>query len=334
MVNQHPEPETAVFLAELAVGDPSAFDELTIDERRAGLEAMFLAAAPVAPKIQQGTITIPARDGRQITGLTFYPGGAEHSSSAEHPRSAEPSGGTAVLPVLFLIQGGGWALSGAAPYAPLAALLATELQRLVVVVDFRLAPEHKFPCGLEDCMDAYGWLQENAGLIGGDSGNIAVFGDSAGGNLAGALSLSCEEQGLKKPTALVLVYPMIDVQPGSANVYPSRQEYGGGGYLLTEASIMSSAADYVRSLDLLAHPMVSLVQQADLTHFPRTIIITAGMDPLRDEGKVFADRLRNAGVDVTYKVYDGTIHGFLSLFHRLSVAYEAVSFLQKALSKA
>ncbi|WP_286828611.1 MULTISPECIES: alpha/beta hydrolase [Kordiimonas] len=307
--------DTQQLLAELAAAEGPSFDDMTVPERRLGLEAMFLETGAQAPTVAVREFQLPSRQGVPIHGLALQPDG-----EADAP-----------LPVLFMMQGGGWALSGARPYVPLGALLANALGRLVVLVDFRLAPEHKFPAGLDDCTDTYAWLRENAGQLGGDPDNIALFGDSAGGNLAAAVALRCARAGERLPEALVLAYPMIDVRIGADRRYPSRQMYGGGDYFLTEASVQAATLDYLEFEGLRDHPLVSLAGNPDLAKLPKTVLVLPGLDPLRDEGLAFADRLEAEGVEVHCRVFEGTIHAFLSLFHRIAMARDAVAFIRSRL---
>ncbi len=307
------DPDTEEVLAEFAAAEGPSFDEMSISEKRQGLEALLLDAEAHAPEVTVTDITVPVRGGRAISGLALHPGG-------DGP-----------LPVLFLVQGGGWSLSAAKPYLPLGALLAKELRRLVVIVDFRLAPEHKFPAGLEDCIDTYQWLRGEAQSLGGDPADIALFGDSAGGNLAAAVALVCATEGQVLPNALVLAYPMIDVRGGAPARYPSRTVFGGGDFFLTEASIQSAVDYYLADDSLRGHPLVSLAENPNLGRLPKTILILPGLDPLRDEALAFARQLGDQGVNVHVRVFEGTIHAFLSFFHRIGLAHEAVAKIKSLL---
>lgn len=307
------DPDTEQVLAEFAAADGPSFDEMSISEKREGLEALLLAAEAHAPAARVTDITVPVRGGRAISGVAMHPGG-------DRP-----------LPVMFMIQGGGWSLSAAKPYLPLGALLAKELGRLVIIVDFRLAPEHRFPAGLEDCTDTYLWLRENAESLGGDASRIALFGDSAGGNLAAAVALVCATEGEVLPEALVLAYPMIDVRGDAPERYPSRTAFGGGDFFLTEASIQSAVDYYLADDGLRGHPLVSLPENPNLRLLPKTFLILPGLDPLRDEALAFARQLGNQGVDVHVRVFEGTIHAFLSFFHRIGLAHEAVAKIKSLL---
>ncbi|MCJ9428021.1 alpha/beta hydrolase [Kordiimonas marina] len=301
------DPETRVFLDQLNSADGPEFDSLTVAEKRAGLDAFFADAAPSAPKADVVDIDIPVRAGRTVSASVFSLPGKE-----------------ARLPVLFLIQGGGWALAGRAAYGPLARLLADRLGRVVVVADFRLAPEHPFPAGLEDCIDVYKWVRAHAGEIGGDAERIALMGDSAGGNLAAALCLSDEVSAAERPEALVLAYPMTDIRPDAA-CYASRRELGGGDYFLTTGSIDWSAEVYTAGGTNSGHPLVSVICNDQLGRLPLTLVLTAGLDPLKDEGRIFCLRAVAGGANAVHREYAGTIHGFLSFFHVLPVAYEALA---------
>lgn len=313
MVSPSMDRDTEALLSEFASASGPAFDDLSVDDKRAALDVLLGEATPYVPNVDMQDISIPSRSGDVITGFACRTPGEEP------------------LPILFLIQGGGWSFARSNGYRPLAALLAKELQRLVVCVDFRLAPEHKFPAGLDDCMDVYLWLRFHGTSLGGRPDSITLMGDSAGGNIAGALALQCVEEQHVIPEALVLVYPMTDVSEGAEKRYRSRWSFGDGSKFLTEASIEWAAGSYTSSKAQRDDPLVSLVHHDHISSLPPTTIIVAGMDPLRDEGEYFASLLKDAGVDVACRNYENTIHGFLSFFHKIRLAHKAIQYIGRRL---
>jgi acetyl esterase len=180
--------------------------------------------------------------------------------------------------------------------------------RSLVAVDYRLAPEHKFPAAVEDCLAAYRWLRAHGGDIGADPARVAVAGDSAGGNLSAVVSQLAASGGTAGPTCQVLIYPAVDFSLDTA----SHRELADG-HVIPRDRILWYTEQYLRSeadkSDLRASPL----RAASLAGQPPALIVTAGFDPLRDEGRAYGDRLREAGVDVVDREYPGQIHAFVSL---------------------
>jgi acetyl esterase len=178
---------------------------------------------------------------------------------------------------------------------------------VVVAVDYRLAPEHKFPAAIDDALTAFRWVAEHAAEIGVDPARIAVAGDSAGGNLSAVVAqqTAAEEHA---PCFQVLLYPVTDLSEDSASY-----EAFADGYLLTRAG-MHWFRDHYLSVDAeRADPRASPLRAHDLHGVAPAFIATAGFDVLRDEGRAYARKLADAGVPVSYRCYDSTIHGFFSL---------------------
>jgi acetyl esterase len=179
---------------------------------------------------------------------------------------------------------------------------------MVVASDYRLAPEHPFPAAVDDCFAAYRWLRAHAGELGGDPGRVAVAGDSAGGNLSAVVSQEAARAGLPVPTCQVLIYPAVDFALDT----PSHEELAEG-HIIPRERILWYAERYVPGeadrMDVRAAP----IRVKDLKGQPPALIITAGFDPLRDEGHAYAERLRAEGVEVLYHEYPGQIHAFVSL---------------------
>ena len=210
--------------------------------------------------------------------------------------------------VVAYFHGGGWVQGDLETHHGLCARLAQRARALVVSVDYRLAPEHKFPAAVEDCMAAYRWLRARAGELGGDPARVAVAGDSAGGNLSAVVSQLAARAGEPVPTCQVLIYPAVDFALDT----PSHRELAEG-HVIPRERILWYTEQYLRGdadrTDLRASPL----RATDLRGQPPTLVITGGFDPLRDEGLAYADRLRAAGVDVVYREYPGQIHAFVSL---------------------
>src|SRR6266851_5698486 len=223
---------------------------------------------------------------------------------------------TSLRPVVAYFHGGGWVQGDLETHHGLCARLALRSGALVVAVDYRLAPEHKFPAAVEDCLAGYRWLRAHAGELGGNPARVGLAGDSAGGNLSAVVSQLSARAGLDTPSHREL--EDAHVIPRDRILWYMEQ------YLRGEADRM----------DLRAAPL----RASDLAGQPPTLVITAGFDPLRDEGLAYADRLRAAGVDVVYHEYPGQIHAFVSLTKAipqgLACTMEIGDYLRQQLSQA
>ena len=244
--------------------------------------------APALPRIENVTIPGPA-------------GGIPARVYAAHPMGAS-------LPVVMYMHGGGWVQGDLETHHGLCARLAERAGALVAAVDYRLAPEHKFPAAVEDCLAAYRWLRARGGDIGADAARVAVAGDSAGGNLAAAVSQLTASDDPPGPTCQVLVYPALDF----AMATDSHRELADAPVIPRDRVVWYSQ-QYLRDdtdkRDLRASPLLA----PRLAGQPPALIVTAGFDPLRDEGRAYGDRLREAGVEVVHREYPGQIHAFVSL---------------------
>ncbi len=232
-----------------------------------------------------------------------------------------------LLPVLMFFHGGGWVIGDLDTHDTLCRQLANASGCAVIATDYRLAPEHPFPAGLEDCVAATEWVRQNAKALGVDGMRIAVGGDSAGGNLAAAVAITQRDVGM--PLAFqLLIYPVTDQKGGT----PSHVS-NGQGYLLTNDTMnyyrdhyISDPADH---LDWRASPLV----RPDLSDLPPAFVLTAGYDPLRDEGLYYAQRMSDSGCAATYVCFERQIHGFILMGKVIDEANTAVAFCADALRR-
>jgi acetyl esterase len=210
-------------------------------------------------------------------------------------------------PTLVYFHGGGWVRGDLDTHDGLCRLLADASGCVVVSVAYRRAPEHPFPVPLRDAYAATAWVSDHADVVGGDPDRVAVGGDSAGGNLAAAVSLLARARGGPDLDHQVLLYPVTD-HAFDTGSYAENAE----GYLLSRASMRWYWRQYLDDDVDGANPYASPLRVRDCSGLPSATVVTAGYDPLRDEGAAYADRLQSAGVPVTHADYPGMVHTFAS----------------------
>ena len=215
-------------------------------------------------------------------------------------------GSAGALPGLVYYHGGGWVMGTLDAYDGLCRTLAAESACAVVSVDYRLAPEHKYPAAAEDAYAAAAWVGREGGSLGIDPGRLAVGGDSAGGNLAAAVCLMARERGGPRLACQALLYPIVDHSFDTPS-YKDNAE----GYHLTKATMAWFWRQYLAREDDGRQPFASPLRAGDLRGLPPAVVLTAEYDPLRDEAEEYARRLEAAGVPVTLLRFPGMIHGFL-----------------------
>jgi acetyl esterase len=237
--------------------------------------------------------------------------------------------GSAPFPVLVFYHGGGWVIGSIDSHDALCRKLTNAIGCVVVSVDYRLAPEAKFPAAAEDCYAATLWVSENAAALGCDPRRLAVAGDSAGGNLSAVVPLMARDRG-KPPIAYqVMMYPVTD---GSLETGSMREL--AEGYFLTHGAMVWFWNHYVRDHHDRNNPYAAPIKATELRGLPPALVITAEYDPLRDEGEAYAAKLKAAGVPVTCTRYDGTIHGFVSMADNLDQGKKALAQVVAALKTA
>ena len=256
---------------------------------------------------------------------------AETAQGAIPLRVYRPSGvpDSTRLPAYVYFHGGGWVIGDLETHDVLCRQLTAAAGASVVSVDYRLAPEHKFPAAADDAWAATGWIVAHAAELGLDADRVAVGGDSAGGNLAAVVALMARDAGGPAIRQQVLIYPVTDVMRETRS-YADFAE----GYMLTRDSMRWFIAHYLRSSHDARDWRVSPLRASSLAGLPPALIVTAGFDPLRDEGEMYAGRLRDAGVMVDYVCYGGMIHGFAGMGKLIDTAHRAVSLIGDTLRQS
>ena len=239
--------------------------------------------------------------------------------------------GDGPFPAVVYFHGGGWVIGGIESHDLLCRHLAAETDAVVVSVDYRLAPEHPFPAAVEDAYAATEWAAANPGVIDAD-GRLAVAGDSAGGNLAAVVSLMARDRDGPDLAHQSLIYPATSADDD----WDSRGQ-NAEGYFLTRTDMEWFTGHYLPSEVHGRNPYAFPMGACDLSGLPPATVVTAGFDPLRDEGVAYAERLSEAGVDVTHRNYADAIHGFVTMLAepaRLDLAHSAVGDLAADLRRS
>jgi acetyl esterase len=312
---------TLLRLAKLA-GDESVAEGRTPEQARA--ENRYGAAAVAGPPLPMARVeplAISGPAGTIPTRLYVAPGASPPA------RPAEAGTSSSARPLLVYFHGGGWTIGSLDTHDGPCRFLATHTGAAVVSVDYRLAPEHPFPAAVDDALAAFRWAAASAAELGADPARIGVIGDSAGGNLAAAVSLLARDGGGPRPAMQALVYPVTDVSGGQRS-----RDLFARGFLLTTADMEWFERHYLGAAAAtnggggaapgrdrrvaIAHaedPRVAVVRAEDLSGLPPAYVTTAGFDPLRDEGEAYAERMRAAGVKVALRRHSGLTHGFANL---------------------
>ena len=290
-------------LIELAARSASpAMSSVGVEEARRLYRESRLALAPPPVAMQE------TRD-FSIAG----PGGA---IGARYYRPLGANSGEA-LPAVVYFHGGGWTCGDLDTHDSVCRGIAAQSRFAVVAIDYRMGPEHRFPAAVEDALAAVRWMAANAGSFGIDPAQLVVAGESAGGNLAAVAAIALRDSALRLAMQ-VLVYPVTDQAADTDSLKRFAQ-----GYSLTRELLRWYQGNYLRGEPDRADWRASPLRAKDHSRLPPAYIITAGFDPLLDEGKAYAERLAQAGVPVTYECFEGQIHGFLPMGGAIAAAHHA-----------
>jgi acetyl esterase len=292
---------------------------------RPGYQTMTAPEARLAYKETRGPLQAPAPEIAASVDRSIAGPGGTLALRLYRPIGSRPG---EALPALVYFHGGGWTIGDLDTHDVICRRLANRASCAVISVDYRLAPEAKFPAAVEDCWAATRWVREQGASIGVDVRRIAVGGDSAGGNLAAVVALLARDAGLRLAFQL-LIYPATDF----ANDKPSHDLFAEG-YMLTRTSIAWFTGNYLAGPADIADWRASPLRAASLARVAPAFVVTAGFDPLRDEGKAYAERLTEAGVATRHASYDGMIHGFFGMTGKIDTARLAIDEAGAALAAA
>jgi acetyl esterase len=266
------------------------------------------------------TTPLPRIEDRTVPG----PDGAPDLPVRVYAPSGEPG-----LPVVVFFHGGGFCIGSVTSHDPVARKIAEQVGCIVVSVEYRLAPEHPFPAAYEDAYAAYAWVAAHAAELGGDPSRVAVAGDSAGGSLAAGVCLMARDRGIAQPVFQLLWYPATGVDDTASRRGNTADP------LLPPESIVWFAEHYFSKIPAgAAVPYGAVALAEDLTGLAPALIVVAGEDPLHDEGLIYAERLRAAGVPVETEDHADMSHGFVSFADFVPPAAAATAGSYAALRRA
>jgi acetyl esterase len=285
-------------------------EESTVEEARESIRSRTAALGPFEDVAAVTDLRLPVKNG-EITVRVYAPAGK------------------GPLPALVFYHGGGWVIGDLYTHDGICRSITNAANCIVASVDYRMAPEQKYPAAVEDSYAGFAWVLANAGKLGIDARRVAVGGDSAGGNLAAAVSLMARDRGTPLPVQQTLIYPVTNYSFDT----PSYHE-NATGFLLTLSGMRWFWNHYLARDAQGKEPYASPLLAQSLAGLPPALVITAGCDPLRDEGEAYAARLRDAGVPVTLTRYEGMFHGFIRMTRLLDKAKAALGEIAGSLKRA
>ena len=283
---------------------------LTPTEARESYRSRRTFTQPDAPEVFKLEDKLIAYNGVNIPVRVYHPFSAQTHSA---------------LPALVYLHGGGWTIGDLDTHDVLCRSLCLQANVVVVSVDYRMGPEHKFPAAFDDCVAAFEWTVANAGHLGIDAKRIAIGGDSAGGNLTAAACLQLRSHPVQ-PAFQLLIYPATIMWQDTPSYHANGQ-----GYLLTKDSIAYYTDNYLRDRNDAKDWRASPQWAESHAGLPPAFVLTAGYDPLRDEGMMYADALSKAGVSTQYVCFERQIHGFITMGRIMQEANTAVSMCAQVL---
>ena len=311
MTGSNIDPQTELFLSALKSPNGKRLENMEIEEAREGMKALMLAHqislttnnGPHRKEIIQGARgNIPIRIYQAV--------------SSDRNENA----------IILFLHGGGWVLGDLDCYENMLQYLCQKSRVTMIGVEYSLSPEHKFPTALHDCYAALLWIKNNKHrLVNREVSRIFVMGDSAGANLAAALCLYTRDIRGPEIHTQILLYPQLSLEED--NPFVSRDKFGKGEFFISRGSINWAVEHYLNKKDEASSYLASPILADDYSCFPRSLIISAGLDPLHDEGESFVEKLKNSGVDTEYWCFEDTIHGFLSFAGTLQRGKQGLDYI-------
>ncbi len=303
-------------------------------QARALIDLMLARQVPPTHTLSPADARLFYRERRGFTQPEPPPVGAVQDLHIDGPggvlplRLYQPPQAAGPLPVLVYYHGGGWVIGDLDTHDVVCRQLCVDSGCAVLAVDYRLGPEQRFPAATDDARAAVRWLRAQGAALGLDAARIAVGGDSAGGNLAAATAIAMRNDGDAPARLQLLIYPATDMRM----LAPSHTT-NGEGYVLTRESIIwyrdHYIADPAQWTDWRASPLLA----PDLSGLPPALVLTAGFDPLRDEGRQYADALSAAGVATQYVCFERQIHGFITMGRVIDEAHTALALCGSVLRR-
>ena len=298
-------------LTAIAAAGETDIDAVPLDVAREQIEKRF------------AKMKIPVTSVDSVLDRSFEGPGGEIAIRIYTPAGKGPH------PVIVFFHGGGWVLFHLDTYDPICTHLCDTNKSIVVSVDYRLAPENKFPAATNDCLAATRWIGEHCKVWNGDPSRTFLAGDSAGGNLATVTALRIRDEGGPPITGQILIYPVTDYfKPEKSSYFEFAEGFG-----LTENDMYWFWDKYLDKVEDARNPYAAPLLASDLSGLPPALVIVSGYDPLRDEGLAYAKRLAEAGVPVQMSFYGDMIHGFLSYLGILKQAVNAVNEISAWIKK-
>jgi acetyl esterase len=283
---------------------------MTPEEARASYRSRRAFTQPDAPEVFKVQNKVVSDNGVNVPVRVYHPHAAQSHQT---------------LPGLVYLHGGGWTIGDLDTHDVLCRSLCLQAGIVVVSVDYRMGPEHKFPAAYDDSVAAFNWTVAHAASLGIDASRIAIGGDSAGGNLAAAACLGLRGQSVQ-PAYQLLIYPATIMWQDTASYHAN-----GKGYMLTKESIAYYTENYLRNREDAKDWRASPQLADSHAGLPPAFVMTAGFDPLRDEGLMYADALTQAGVPAQYICFERQIHGFITMGRVMQEANTAVSLCASVL---
>lgn len=291
-----------------AMGAPPIWQQ-TVEEARAGAQMLNMFAGDLIEVAKVDNITIPVADA-SIGARVYAPAGS------------------GPFPVVMFFHGGGWVICDLDSHDNVCRKISHEASAVVVSIDYRLAPEHRFPTPSNDCYAATAWVVANAATLNADGSRLAVCGDSAGGNLSAVVTQMARAKGTPAISFAALIYPATDFTATGG----SMQE-NGEGYFLEHKGMEWFNGHYVDEAQM-TDPYASPLLNDDLSNLPPCFVATCEFDPLRDQGEAYGEALRANGCTVEMKRYDGLIHGVINMMGPIAGGAEMVSDVASRLKHA